>query len=285
MISELVAAYLRKNKRLVIPGLGAFIRKDGSSEVVFVEFLKKDDGVLAGLLEDQYGLSRVEALETITQYVERVKQHVAHTGHFVVGGVGILHANSNSLLELEYDSTISDREFKSPVSMSTRVKEVGQGSGPRPAGTTAESVRQVVATPNAPKPNPARKQEESVRVRPAVGQRFEPGGRKPEGVRPEAVRKNVEVKRPSVVSVSTGVAKPLDRPMSGQIQGDRVSSETRPYVPRNKKKKADLIMIIAILAALLAIGVMVYSMFAQMNTGENLLEVTPVVQDTVAVEK
>ena len=44
-------------------------------------------------------------------------------------------------------------------------------------------------------------------------------------------------------------------------------------------------MIVAILAALMALGVMVYSMFAQTNPEVNLLEVVMPVQDTVPAGK
>ena len=281
MISELVAAYLRENKRLVIPGLGAFIRKDGSGEVVFVEFLKKDDGVLAGLLESQYGLSRTEAVEAMAQYVERVKQHIARNGRFVVGGVGVLHADSNSLLELAYDPAVSDREPEASVSapVAERAGVEPQGNVPKPG--VSGGVRPVVAAREGSKPDLPRS-EEPVKVRPAVDPK--PEQRKPVETDLGAVRRKAEEKRPSVVPTPAGATKPSERPMQGRSQGAGVPSGVRP-VPRNRKKRADLIMIIAILAALLAIGVMVYSMFAQMNTGGNLLEVTPAVQDTVSVEK
>lgn len=46
MINKIIAEYLRTNKRLVVPHFGAFIRKENSEAIVFVPFLKKDDGVL-----------------------------------------------------------------------------------------------------------------------------------------------------------------------------------------------------------------------------------------------
>jgi len=46
MINKIIAEYLRTNKRLVVPHFGAFIRKENSEAIVFVPFLKKDDGVI-----------------------------------------------------------------------------------------------------------------------------------------------------------------------------------------------------------------------------------------------
>lgn len=60
MINKIIAEYLRTNKRLVVPHFGAFIRKENSEAIVFVPFLKKDDGVLQQLhrFRIRYGLGR-----------------------------------------------------------------------------------------------------------------------------------------------------------------------------------------------------------------------------------
>ncbi len=65
MIDGIISRYLRANKRLVVPELGSFIRKDGG-EVAFVEFLKKDDGILATLVGHELGLGAEEAAEVLS---------------------------------------------------------------------------------------------------------------------------------------------------------------------------------------------------------------------------
>ena len=42
--------YLESHRRLVVPQLGTFIVKEPGRSVVFSELLKRDDGVLRGLL-------------------------------------------------------------------------------------------------------------------------------------------------------------------------------------------------------------------------------------------
>jgi hypothetical protein len=100
MIDNIISGYLRANKRLVVPGLGSFIHKE-DGETVFVEFLKKDDGVLTGLLAKEYGLAADEAGEAVAGYADGVRRTVAASGRYVVDGVGVLHSDANGLLELE----------------------------------------------------------------------------------------------------------------------------------------------------------------------------------------
>ena len=266
MINELVAAYLQGNKRLVIPGLGAFIRKDGSGEVVFVEFLKKDDGILAGLLEGQYGLSRAEAGEAIAQYAEDVRQHIARGGRFVVGGVGALHAGSNSLLELDYDPSADDRMPESPYPVSERGRNTSERSAP-------EAVKDTESRPSAVVPGGAAAEssrpQEAVKSVPKANDRT---GNSKAGNVGDGTTRN----RPVATAEPVG--------LSARKDTERRSS-ARSAVVGKRKKRADVIMIVAILAALMALGVMVYSMFAQTNPEVNLLEVVMPVQDTVPAGK
>ena len=290
MINEIVAAYLRENKRLVIPALGAFIRKDGSGEVVFVEFLKKDDGVLTELLERHYGLSRNEAVEAIAQYVEQAKQHIARHGFFIIGGVGTLRPDANSLLELSYDPSVDEKtvavsmEAEKPVEKS--VEKLVEKPAEKSVEKPIEKKNPVEVKITVAKPAPV--QEKS--VRPNASERvYGPENRRPSGpIETETKRvKGEERKMPEGAS-AVEARRPSEKTVGGEPR--KAAAErpmNRPRVAPNRKKRADLIMIIAILAALMAIGVMVYSMFAQTNPVENLLEEVevPVLQDSVSVEK
>ncbi len=50
MLIHTLTQYLESHKRLVVPQLGAFIVKEPERSIVFSELLKRDDGVLRGLL-------------------------------------------------------------------------------------------------------------------------------------------------------------------------------------------------------------------------------------------
>ena len=103
MINKIIANYLAGGKRLVIPQFGAFIHKEGDVTVVFVPFLKKDDGVLVDLLCKEYGLDEADARGIITEYIAQIGTGVAERGSFYIEGVGNLKADANGIYFLEYN--------------------------------------------------------------------------------------------------------------------------------------------------------------------------------------
>ena len=141
MINQIIANYLISNKRLVIPELGAFIRKDGDGKVVFVPFLKKDDGVLAGQLEEAYGLGRDEAAAVIEEYTGHIRQQVALKGEFVIDSVGVMRQDANDLLVFDYKPGVSGggvapQVVPGPDGMGDIFAQASatSGAGARPAG-------------------------------------------------------------------------------------------------------------------------------------------------------
>lgn len=103
MVNKIIADYLKAGKRIVIPQFGSFLHRDTDGGVVFVSFLRKDDGVLAGQLSTIYGLSSEEAYGVIAEYVDQIKKSVAERGYFVVEGVGQLKIDSNGVYYLDTD--------------------------------------------------------------------------------------------------------------------------------------------------------------------------------------
>ncbi len=252
MINEIIVRYLTENKRLVVPGFGAFIRKEETGEVVFVEFLKKDDRVLTSLLEKMYGLSTVEALSAISDYVEKVKDQIEAGGRFLIPGLGWLHANVNGVTDLEYNpgakaSPGVKPEAKSAPTPVQPVTETAKGS-PKAASETASPKSGRVSAASSAIP---------VQPRPAVDSASRPTTPRVEPIRPQ---KPVET-----------VSREYERP-------SRTMNDSR------KKKRADLIMIVAIVAAIIALISMVYGIFVNSAPDINLQKIVPVEQvDTTAV--
>ena len=50
LLTNIIVEYLKHNKRLVVPRLGAFIVKQSNGVIVFSELMRNDDGVLHSLL-------------------------------------------------------------------------------------------------------------------------------------------------------------------------------------------------------------------------------------------
>ena len=67
MVVETINEYLKSNRRLVIPSFGAFVTKE-DGQIIFSELLKRDDGVLRGLLVAN-GMREIEAAGKIDRFI------------------------------------------------------------------------------------------------------------------------------------------------------------------------------------------------------------------------
>lgn len=92
-IDKIITRQLESGRRLIIPGFGAFIYKD-DKEIVFVPFLKKNDGVLVSLLVSQGGLKNQEAEIFINDFVGRIREAIDNKGSFSIQGLGVLKNDS-----------------------------------------------------------------------------------------------------------------------------------------------------------------------------------------------
>lgn len=244
MIEQIISDYMAHNRRLVIPTLGAFLKKEGEGKLVFVEFLKSNDGVLAGLVQKDMSLSVAEAKTVIEQYVLRIKQQIASKGEFVIDHLGIMRVDANNLYNFEYSPSVSAM-IQSP-------KPTEQASQPQQQPQMPQSrqsqppVRAVVL----------QSVEESAKMPAAT-----PAVEAPLRPNPIAQRTIVSAEQP--IEKKPVATKPVDA-----VKGLRYQKPAVAPFASQSKKRADTIMIIAIVAAALAIIAMVYGIFA--NSGSEL---------------
>ena len=71
MLVQTISQYLGSHKRLVVPQLGTFIVKEPGVSIVFSELLKRDDGVLRGLLREA-GVGELEAAGDIDRFCTQI---------------------------------------------------------------------------------------------------------------------------------------------------------------------------------------------------------------------
>lgn len=90
MLVQTISQYLGSHKRLVVPQLGTFIVKEPGVSIVFSELLKRDDGVLRGLLRAE-GVGELEAAGEIDRFVFEVRHAAQHGQEFRLDGFGVLH--------------------------------------------------------------------------------------------------------------------------------------------------------------------------------------------------
>lgn len=171
MVNRIIADYLKAGKRLVIPQFGAFIHKDTDGGVVFVPFLKKDDGVLATQLSTTYGLSNEEAYGVIAEYIAQVQRSVADRGSFVVEGVGRLRIDSNGVCYLEADNRAGAGDIQpQSASMPKPVVQTPAQPSARQSASAPVATAQSPAVQNA-SAQPVRTQPVPAQCPPPVQQR------------------------------------------------------------------------------------------------------------------
>lgn len=274
MINTIIKEYLTDHKRLVIPSFGAFVRKEGEGIVVFMEFLKKDDGVLAGLVAARMSAGMNEALDAIDRYVVSVKAAIERSGGFVIPGVGTLCVNGDGFYALEY------KTYAAPVPSAVRT--------PKPEAAVAPQPVREASAAKEPAVRPAVPQEELPGTKPGAAQA--------PAVTPSAAEKAAErvrsqggAPRPEV-GVQTPVAAGADAPgpkhegrgrLDAIIDSQNSQSAAKPSDGRREVKglkyagdgvkpvgrsrsgrKVDKVMIVAVLAALVAIAAMVYGVMS-----------------------
>lgn len=275
MINKIIAEYLRTNKRLVVPHFGAFIRKENSEAIVFVPFLKKDDGVLQQLLVSEYGMDSADAQAVIDEYIAEIKESIAARGAYVIEGVGRLMTDSNGICYLELGAAPAQAAAVRPADTAS---PVGPASFPAPSAEPARHTKiQQQARPT----------EKTDKLGAAAASPQSPA-RKPEAQYPPDTRPSNPVTSRSVQDALYGnphpapMQAPADRqeqtfrtPMPNvrpgnqpprppmPPQGRPAGTGYRPSCPVGRqapKSKADGFIVIAILAAVAALAAIIFGL-------------------------
>ena len=139
MLIHTLTQYLESHKRLVVPQLGTFIVKEPGRSVVFSELLKRDDGVLRGLLRAE-GLGELEAAGEIDRFVFEIRHAVEHGAEYRLEGFGVMKPGPNATIAFVYE----------PRSGAEPVADEEPAGGKRPSlqpEKVAEAVKTAFAEP------------------------------------------------------------------------------------------------------------------------------------------
>lgn len=274
MINKIIAEYLRTNKRLVVPHFGAFIRKENSEAIVFVPFLKKDDGVLQQLLVSEYGMDSADAQAVIDEYIAEIKESIAARGAYVIEGVGRLMTDSNGICYLELGAAPAQAAAVRPVDTAS---PVGPASFPAPSAEPARHTKiQQQARPTektdklgaaASPQSPARKPEaqyppDTRPSNPVTSRSVQDalyGNPRPAPMQAPADRQEQTFRTP-MPNVRPGNQPPRP-PMPPQGRPDGTGYRpSRPVGRQAPKSKADGFIVIAILAAVAALAAIIFGL-------------------------
>lgn len=275
MINKIIAEYLRTNKRLVVPHFGAFIRKENSEAIVFVPFLKKDDGVLQQLLVSEYGMDSADAQAVIDEYIAEIKESIAARGAYVIEGVGRLMTDSNGICYLELGAAPAQAAAVRPADTAS---PVGPASFPAPSAEPARHTKiqqqarptektdklgAAAASPQSPARKPEAQYPPDTRPSNPVTSRSVQdalyGNPRPTPMQAPADRQEQTFRTP-MPNVRPGIQPPRP-PMSPQ--GRPAGTGYRPSRPVGRqapKSKADGFIVIAILAAVAALAAIIFGL-------------------------
>lgn len=233
-VKVLIADFLRTHKRLVVPHLGAFIAKTPGGEVVFSELLRRDDGVLRGLLTAA-GASEIEAAGAIDRLIFDLRHAVRHGGEYTVEGVGVFSAGANGALAFVHEPQADVAATPAPAQTAAPVAAAEQSGG------SAADAAETSGAGGSDESNDAGRERRSL---------YEPD--------------------PCVKGLTYG------RPLKTTDAYTRVGSKPA--------RRIDTFLIVAIVAALLAVGVIVYVYIGDRRAKQMQTELSEEVSQDVAAD-
>ena len=275
MNKKIIPEYPRTNKRLVVPHFGAFIRKENSEAIVFVPFLKKDDGVLQQLLVSEYGMDSADAQAVIDEYIAEIKESIAARGAYVIEGVGRLMTDSNGICYLELGAAPAQAAAVRPADTAS---PVGPASFPAPSAEPARHTKiqqqarptektdklgAAAASPQSPARKPEAQYPPDTRPSNPVPSRSVQdalyGNPRPAPMQAPADRQEQTFRTP-MPNVRPGIQPPRPpMPPQGRPAGTGYRP-SRPVGRQAPKSKADGFIVIAILAAVAALAAIIFGL-------------------------
>ena len=237
MIVEIIAKYLESNKRLVVPNLGTFIVKVPQQTVLFSNLMKSDDGVLRSEIVKS-GVSELDAAALIDRFVFEVNDRLAKGGVCALSGFGVLRSGANGTVGFTFDVKAkgdvldNDASEKLEAHLAAKAAQAPQPKvAPQPSVKEEETIIEIVPAqePSQPIAEPSQPTQE-----------------------PKA-----ELKRP---------AERRPRPQQDYVKGLRYGKGRKVVTGREgatsrKSRKSDLIMKIAIGAAIIATLALAYGFY------------------------
>ncbi|MDP4210668.1 MAG: SPOR domain-containing protein [Bacteroidota bacterium] len=112
MLSKYINTLLANNKKVIVPDLGAFIRKDETPSLIsFNEFLRYNDNLLIDHIVIEEGISKTEATQKVIKMVEDIHLQLGLHKQFELTGVGTLIMDENEKIQLRTapGSTIKEK--------------------------------------------------------------------------------------------------------------------------------------------------------------------------------
>ena len=107
---------LKNVNTIIIPGLGALTITDHESgEIMFMSYLKHDDGKLVSYIMENEGFEELEAKNLIAKYVREIELTVNKGGSYDMFEFGSFYKNGDDIDFKSWDKSTAKVEKKKPV--------------------------------------------------------------------------------------------------------------------------------------------------------------------------
>lgn len=139
IITNIIAGYLKHNKRLCVPKLGTFIVKQSSGEIIFSDLMRNDDGVLRALLTSA-GINELAANGMIDRFVFEVRHGVSTNGKMAIESLGEFSADKNNTITFTASTSKQSigGNIKPPVEILQKIKPQRQPVRPNVKRTVTQ---------------------------------------------------------------------------------------------------------------------------------------------------
>jgi hypothetical protein len=272
MIVEIIAKYLESNKRLVVPNLGAFIVKVPRETILFSNLIKSDDGVLRAQLA-QRGMSELDAAALIDRFVFEVNYRLEHSGVCALAAFGVLRAAQNGTVAFTYDTSAKGDvlDCDADDKMAKHIAEI------------TSVIEPVIEPEPATEPEEEEAEDDEVTIDLVPRMEAEPAAEEPkEGPKEEVKEEPLRQEPAKVVYAQEREDKRRDEKRHRREQNDYVKGlrygkgrkvvTGREGATSRKSSKGSVIIVIAILAALIAMGALAYGLYNDWQNQQYLYE-------------
>lgn len=124
VLVQVISRYLESHKRLVVPQLGAFVVKEPAGSILFSELLKRDDGVLRGLLVAE-GVGELEAAGEVDRFVFEVRHAVEQGEEYRLERFGTFRPGANGTISFIPEPPAMPSELPEPDKSPARDEQPG----------------------------------------------------------------------------------------------------------------------------------------------------------------
>lgn len=146
LITNILIEYLKYNKRIVVPKLGAFIVKQQSGVIIFSDLMRNDDGVLRSLLI-AYGMKELEATGMLDRFVFDIHHAISRDQVFTIEGLGDFSKGENNTIIFKHkrEPLVIGGNIKPPVEglniEKLKLQRIIEGHSQRQRATTERGDR------------------------------------------------------------------------------------------------------------------------------------------------